>query len=146
MLLNKNIIIIILVTLSINIYADYSVDSNNDGKIDIWVKDLENKCLLISSDTNFDGKIDSRLSLDEFKLSIYEETDYNLDGVMDNFYYFESGNVIRQEVDSNYDQKIDVWVYITNNGKSISKYEKDLNFDGVIDKVKEFEVSKEDVK
>lgn len=140
----KGIIIVLFLVLSFFVYADYSLDSNSDGKLDVWVEELAQDGYIISTDKNHDGKIDSKLALDRMNLSVLEETDYNLDGIMDNFYYFDNGFVVRQEVDSNYDQKVDIWVYITNDGKSISKYEKDLDFDGEVDKIKEFEVYKED--
>ncbi|MGL1894547.1 MAG: hypothetical protein OCD02_23170 [Spirochaetaceae bacterium] len=139
----KKLLAIILLYISFSLFADYSLDSNSDGKLDVWVEELLKDGYIISTDTNFDGKVDSKLALDAAELTLFEEIDFNLDGVMDNFYYYESGYVTRQEVDSNYDQKIDVWVYIVNEGKSISRYEKDLDFDGIVDKVKEFEVYKE---
>lgn len=145
-MLKKIVIALLIFGFSLSLYADYSLDSNSDGKLDIWVEELAQDGYIISTDTNHDGSIDSKLALDNKRLTIFEETDYNLDGIMDNFYYYDSGFVTRQEVDSNYDQKIDVWVYITNNGKSISRYEKDVDYDGVVDKVKEFEVYKENGK
>ena len=140
----KKIVKLILIIIPFWVFADYSLDSNKDGTFDIWVEELLEDGYIIWADNNHDGNIDSKLALDSSKLTLFEETDYNLDGIMDNFYYYEEGYVVRQEVDSNYDQKIDVWVYIVNKGKSISRYEKDLNFDGIIDKVKEFEVYKAD--
>lgn len=139
-MLIRKILPLVLLLVSVNIYADYSLDSNNDGLKDIWVKEIPNKGVIVSSDTNYDGDIDSKLTINESNITIFEETDYNLDGVMDNFYYYKDGVVIRQEVDSNYDNKIDIWVYVSNGGTAVSKYEKDTDFDGVIDKVKEFEV------
>lgn len=143
-MLLKKIVIIFILLLPLSIYADYSIDSNKDGVLDVWVEELSQEGYIILTDTNHDGNIDSRLALNRAEQTLFEETDYNLDGIMDNFYYYQDGFVVRQEVDSNYDQKIDVWVYIVNDGKSISKYEKDLDFDGVIDKIKEFEVYKAD--
>lgn len=136
----RKVILLTLLLVTVNIYSDYSLDTNSDGIVDIWVEENPEEGYVVSTDTNFDGKIDSILTMNEMKISIYEETDYNLDGVMDNFYFYQDGYVVRQEVDSNYDNNIDVWVYVTNNGKSIERYEKDLDFDGVVDKVKEFEV------
>lgn len=142
----KRIIAFVMSLFALSLYADYSLDSNSDGKLDVWVEELGQDGYIISTDTNFDSSVDSKVALDVMRLTVFEETDYNLDGIMDNFYYYDNGFVVRQEVDSNYDQKIDVWVYITNSGKSISRYEKDLDFDGVVDKVKEFEVSEENGK
>lgn len=139
-MLIRKIIPLALLLVSVNMYADYSLDSNGDGVQDIWVEERTNKGVIISSDTNFDGEVDSKLTINEFNISIFEETDYNLDGIMDNFYYYEDGVVVRQEVDSNYDNKIDVWVYVANGGTAISKYEKDTDYDGIVDKVKEYEV------
>lgn len=143
-MLTKKIIPLILMLFTFNAFADYALDSNEDGVQDIWVEDKAEDGVIISSDTNFDGNVDSILAIDKANISLYEQTDYNLDGVMDNFYYYEDGVIVRQEVDSNYDNKIDVWVYIINGGTTIAKYEKDTDFDGVIDKVKVFEEEEEE--
>lgn len=142
-MLIKKLILFIMLSFCTSLFANYTVDSNSDEDIDIWVEELEGGNVIISRDTNFDGKVDSKLEMDAKSLSIYEESDFDLDGAMDNFYYYENGIIIRQEVDSNYDNKIDVWVHIVNEGKTISRYEKDLDYDGVIDKVKDFEVKEE---
>lgn len=143
--MNKIIIALIFLSIVItNTYSDYHLDTNNDGVSDVWVEEDNIEGYKILSDTNFDGKPDSNLYMNSSRVSVYEETDYNLDGVMDNFYFYEYGYIVRQEVDSNYDGNIDVWVYIADEGKSITKYEKDLDFDGIIDKIKEFEVEKKD--
>lgn len=128
----------ILLIIPFSLFCDYSSDTNRDGIVDTWVKDLSDGGIEILSDTNLDGKPDSTLHLNESKVSIYEESDYNLDGIMDNFYFYEYGFIIRQEIDSNYDGKIDIWVYIEDEGTSITRYEKDIDFDGVVDKIKEF--------
>lgn len=140
----KKLLTLLLLFTSALLFADYAVDSNGDQNMDIWVEEFDNGSVKISRDTNFDKKIDTALEMDRAKLTIYEESDFNLDGNMDNFYYYNNGYIVRQEVDSNYDQKIDVWVYIVKNGKVISKYEKDLDYDGTIDKVKEFEIREEE--
>ena len=141
-MLRKKIGTLVFVLITSTIYADYSLDSNSDGILDIWVEELPKGGIIISTDTNFDGNIDSILELDESNISIHEETDYNLDGIMDNDYYYDNGFVVRQEVDSNYDGIVDIWIYICNNGTTIYRYEKDSDFDGTVDKVKEFEVDK----
>ncbi len=140
----KKIFAFLVLSICVTLFADYSLDSNSDGNNDILVEELSDGGVIISRDTDYDGSVDTKLGMDKMNLSQFEETDYNLDGIMDNFHYFEDGFIVRQEIDSNYDQKIDVWVHITNEGQSIIKYEKDLDFDGIVDKVKEFEVYKED--
>jgi hypothetical protein len=56
---------------------------------------------------------------------------------MDDFYYYERGQLIRQEVDTNFDGRIDVWVYL-HEGLYIKSYERDSDYDGEIDLVKEY--------
>lgn len=88
-------------------------DSNNDGNIDYLVR------------TNIDGD------------KVMESIDFNFDGEMDDLYFYSEGIIVRREIDSNFDLKIDIWVYIKD-GSFIEKYEQDLDFDGLIDKVKIF--------
>jgi len=142
-MLQKVIYFIFFIVFPFILIANYTLDTNNDGKTDIWVEELAEDGYIISTDTSYDGNIDSKLVMDKMKLTTYEESDFNLDGVMDNFYYYENGFIIRQEVDSNYDQMIDVWVYITNDGTAIYRYEKDIDYDGKVDKIKDFEVDKD---
>ncbi len=88
-------------------------DSNNDGNIDYFIR------------TNSDGD------------KILELMDFNHDGEMDDLYFYSDGIIVRREVDSNFDMKIDIWVYILD-GTMIEKYEQDIDFNGDIDKVKMF--------
>lgn len=88
-------------------------------------------------DTNKDGEIDYLVGTDADSVKIMESIDFNHDGIMDDLYFYSNGIIVRQEVDSNYDYKIDIWVYIKD-GSSVEKYEQDTDFDGTIDKVKQF--------
>jgi hypothetical protein len=45
--------------------------------------------------------------------------------------------LIRQEVDTNFDGRIDVWVYL-HEGLYIESYRRDSDYDGEIDLVKEY--------
>ena len=56
---------------------------------------------------------------------------------MDDFYFFEAGKLIRQEIDSNFDSDIDIWVYMKD-GIYIHRYEMDTDFDGIVDTEKDF--------
>ena len=93
--------------------------------------------LLEEFDSNSDGGIDHlvRTNIDGFK--VMESIDFNHDGKMDDLYFYSNGIIVRREIDSNFDLKIDLWVYIKD-GTFIEKYEQDLDFDGIIDKVKTF--------
>ncbi len=88
-------------------------------------------------DSNGDGKADLMTKTDEDGNKIMEMLDFNHDGDMDDFYYFTDGVITLRKIDSNFDHKIDVWVYILE-GKYIEKYERDTDFDGSIDQVKVF--------
>lgn len=88
-------------------------DSNNDGRVDYLVR------------TNSDGD------------KVLELMDFNHDGKMDDLYFYSDGIIVRREIDSNFDLNIDIWVYIKD-GSLIEKYEQDLDFNGVIDRVRIF--------
>ncbi len=91
----------------------------------------------IRTDTNEDGQIDYIVFFDEDGYRSGEELDYNHDGFMDDFYFYARDVLIRREIDSNYDRRIDIWVYIAE-GVYVERYERDTDFDGEVDKVKEY--------
>ena len=88
-------------------------------------------------DSNTDGNIDHLVRINTYGAKVMESIDFNFDGEMDDLYFYSEGIIVRREIDSNFDSKIDVWVYIKD-GSFIEKYEQDLDFDGLIDKVKIF--------
>ncbi len=88
-------------------------------------------------DSNTDGDIDHLVRINIDGVKVMESIDFNHDGEMDDLYFYSKGIIVRREIDSNFDMKIDVWVYIKD-GSLIEKYEQDLDFDGTIDKVKIF--------
>lgn len=100
-------------------------------------KNEEDEYQSIQSDRDNDGLTDYRMKFDSAGTKVYEELDFNYDGEMDDFYYYSSGVLSRREIDTNYDGKVDVWVYI-HEGVYIKRYERDLDFDGEIDQVKDF--------
>jgi hypothetical protein len=88
-------------------------------------------------DTNEDGTLDYALMLDDANDKRYEAMDFNFDGSMDDFYYYERGVLVREEIDTNFDGLIDLWIYM-HEGVYVRSYERDTDFDGTIDLVKEF--------
>lgn len=85
-------------------------------------------------DINRDGKNDiaTKVRPNGHK-KILEVLDSNFDGVADDFAYFdEAENMLFQEIDSNYDKKIDLWITIQN-GKYMKRFQRDKDFDGYID-------------
>lgn len=114
-----------------------SVWSANEQKPGEWQEQEPDGVTVLRSDRNSDGKVDYLLRYDEIGLKIYEELDFNYDGAMDDFYYYHNGILTEREVDSNYDKQVDLWVFLAD-GVYIEKYERDTNFDGIVDVVKKF--------
>lgn len=86
-------------------------------------------------DQNADGSYDYAIKRDKKLRNEAEAYDFNFDGQFDDFYLYDEGVLVRREVDSNFDGLIDLWVYLKN-GSYIRGFEKDSDFDGILDKVK----------
>lgn len=112
-------------------------DENEDGKPDQWIEELGDDQFRITKDRNYDGVVDYSLMYHRDGYKVYEELDFNYDGVMDDFYFYAAGVLDYRTVDTNYDGKIDLWVFLTE-GVYVSKIERDLNHDGEIDYVKDY--------
>ncbi|TVR33083.1 MAG: hypothetical protein EA404_05450 [Spirochaetaceae bacterium] len=91
----------------------------------------------IIADTSGDGKTDYALKLDQDLKKEMEVIDFNNDGSMDNFYFYRRDARIREEIDTNHNGRIDLWIHIEG-GVYIVRYERDTNHDGHIDLVKRF--------
>lgn len=126
-------VLLLLISLSVFAYSG-NEKSEKEGNVVEVQKDGD---FYVEADRDKDGNIDYVLRYDEWGVKISEEIDFNYDGVMDDFYYYSSGVLQLREIDTNYDEKIDVWVYIRK-GVYIERYERDLDFDGKIDQVKDF--------
>jgi hypothetical protein len=98
---------------------------------------------ILEADRDEDGVIDYVIKLNEAGIKTYEELDYNYDGKMDDFYYYTNGVLQRREIDTNYDAKIDVWVFL-HEGVYIKRYEQDTDYDGEVDVVKDFDKTKKE--
>ena len=91
----------------------------------------------IIGDTDNDGTMDYALKLDEFGEKRFEAVDFNRDGLMDDFYVYRGGVLAAEQLDTNFDGQIDLWIHM-HDGVRVAGYERDLDFDGEIDLVKEF--------
>ena len=101
------------------------------------MKEMKDGKPVESYDSNGDGKVDFMEKQDKEGKKIMEIFDYNHDGTMDDFYFYTDGIITLQEIDSNFDKNVDIWIYIKD-GCYITKYERDLDFNGTIDQVKIF--------
>lgn len=91
----------------------------------------------ILGDSNGDGQIDRAVFVDDDLQPLRQAIDFNRDGLMDDFYFYRAGVLVRQQVDSNFDGEIDLWVYIED-GIYITRYDQDTDFDGVVDHSRSF--------
>ncbi len=115
-----------------------TMDENKDGRPDLWFDARNGTVIGYRADRNFDGQVDYAARYEAGDMLLFEEFDYNFDGAMDDFYYYEEGVLVRQEIDTNFDTIIDMWIYIEE-GLYVRKIERDRDFDGVIDSVKDFQ-------
>lgn len=89
-------------------------------------------------DRNEDGLIDYAVRLAENGNKLREALDFNHDGFMDDFYVYQNDVLQREEIDSNFDQQIDIWIFM-HRGVYIQMWERDNDFDGVIDERADYE-------
>jgi hypothetical protein len=88
-------------------------------------------------DTSGDGQVDYILIESSDGKKLFEIMDYDRNGVMDDFCVYEKGILVRRIIDSNSDGMLDVWIYIKD-GSYIEEYQRDSDFDGSIDLIKQF--------
>lgn len=91
----------------------------------------------ITGDTNGDGVVDYALQVNDEGRKRYEVMDFNNDGRMDDFYFYRNGVLWREELDTNFDGAIDLWVFM-HDGVRIAGYDRDTDFDGVIDQQRRY--------
>lgn len=88
----------------------------------------------LTQDSNDDGILDYALILDKENYSKYREgVDSNDDGFIDDFvFYTREGKIEYQEIDSNFDKKIDIWVEIGHDER-VHRIQRDMDYDGIVD-------------
>ena len=110
-------------------------EKNRDLRIEALMeefRDLEDALPAMELDSNDDGQVDYLIKTNESDEKMMEILDYNHDGEMDDFYIYEKGVLRQRAIDSNFDTKIDIWVYLKE-GVYISRYEEDSDYDGTMD-------------
>lgn len=92
----------------------------------------------LTSDRDSDGIVDYAVRVDEQGNKLQEAIDYNRDGRMDDFYFYANDVLQRQEVDSNFDEAIDIWVFLWR-GVYVQRWERDTDYDGEVDVVRDYD-------
>lgn len=92
----------------------------------------------IEMDSNDDGSVDYLIRTSSKGEKSAEMLDYDHNGRMDDFYYYDEGVLISRAIDSNADGRIDIWVYL-DEGVYVKRYERDVDYDGEIETVKDYE-------
>ncbi len=120
-----------------------SRDAENSNRTAMGNTDDGSKCNVADgreslTDLNQDGVNDVRRvyrTVGDKEILVCREADNNFDGKKDIFVFFdESGAIVRDEVDLDFDRKIDV-ISIYANGK-VAKQEIDTNSDGFVDRIR----------
>ncbi len=135
--MNKIFILGLLLFFPLICGAVTSYDTNEDGIADKWIEDSPDGHKRIEVDSDYNGIVDRVIRFDSEGKTDYEEYDFDLDGIIDTFYYYGELGLEHQEIDSNGDSKIDIWVYLFE-GQYMQSYKRDVNFDGEIDIIKEY--------
>jgi hypothetical protein len=97
----------------------------------------------MTDDRNEDGVVDYAVRITEELLKDREAVDFNHDGLMDDFYFYANEVLQRQEIDTNFDGAIDLWVFLTD-GVYVERYERDTDYDGYPDVVKDYGETQEE--
>ena len=94
--------------------------------------DLRHKTLVCREiDTNLDGIKDVVRTFNQKGEAIHEEVDRNYDGRIDLWINFVDGRLAQEDVDTNNDGKADVWKFYVNG--QLQRIRRDRNFDGKAD-------------
>jgi hypothetical protein len=128
---------LLAVVLTVQAGTIREIDENEDGVADQWIEDIGDERFRVSKDRDFDGTADYSLIYDKNGKRIYEELDFNFDTQMDDFYFYIADVLDHRTVDTNFDGEVDLWVFL-DEGVYVRKIERDLDYDGEIDYVKEY--------
>jgi uncharacterized protein YceK len=117
-----------------------TVDTNRDGKPDVWKMFKGEVMTCKQVDFNHDGKIDYVAHFDPNLVPVMEEFDLDFDGKFDEVVFYERGEVVRKEYDTNHDGVPDIWKYFKD-GRLV-RLERDTRCAGKVDYWEEYENNK----
>ena len=92
----------------------------------------------LTSDRDSNGVIDYAVQIDDRGYKTREAMDFNYDGLMDDFYFYDNDVLQRQEIDTNFDRLIDVWIFMWR-GVYVRRWERDTDFDGIADLIRDYD-------
>jgi len=114
------------------------LDLNGDGKADVWkvsvkLPGAKERLLLIRKDldVNFDGRVDIRRHYGESGDVEREEMDLDFDTRVDAVHFYRKGALYMSEIDMAFDGTTDVWKFY-DDGELVRK-ERDLDGDSSVD-------------
>ncbi len=122
-------------------YTIVELDTNGDKKTDVFniFKKIKNakgekaeQMFLKKMDLIRDEKIDVYRFYDEKGSISKEELDLDFDGKIDEADYYQNGIVVRKEIDHHFDEKTDIWKFYDEKGILV-KLEEDQDGDGNVD-------------
>jgi hypothetical protein len=124
--------------------------TRGDGRPDIWkfyaatVESGTKLDVLVCKqvDLNHDGRVDVVAYYDATGNVVKEEIDLDFDSKFDETVFYEAGRVLRKELDRNHDGRPDVWSYYEND--KLVRIEKDTQFRGRVDCWEYYEAGKLD--
>ena len=109
------------------------LDANNDGKPDIKKVSKGGREVCRITDLNHDGKPDMFEYFDQTGALRRREADYDDNGVVNSIEHFENGKMVRRELDTTNQGRIDTWDFFDPTTGARTKRERDANGDGKID-------------
>jgi hypothetical protein len=111
-----------------------SLDANGDGKADIKrIYDKGGHELCRITDLNHDGKPDMYEYYDASGQLRRRESDFDDSGVVDLIEFYENGKLVRKELDTTGQHRIDTWDYFDPATGKRTKRERDTSNDGRVD-------------
>ena len=92
------------------------IDLNGDRRPDVQQSWKDGRLFCAAMDLNFDGKVDvKRFYESNGKTIRREEHDFDFDGELDQVSFFKAGSLVRKDLDTNYDKRIDTRIWCQNN-------------------------------
>jgi hypothetical protein len=109
------------------------LDANNDGKPDIKRVMKGGREICRITDLNHDGKPDMFEYYDATGQLRRREADYDDNGIVNSIEHFENGKLVRRELDTTNQGKIDTWDFFDPASGARTKRERDATGDGRVD-------------